>query len=721
MTVIKCKMCGGNLETTEGASVAECEYCGTKQTVPIADNQKKLTLFSRANRLRLSNEFDKAASVYESIVADFPEEAEAYWGLVLCRYGIEYVDDPATGRKIPTCHRSSFDNVLDDPNFEQTLENADVIARRVYREEAKAMEELRRGIIAVSSKEEPYDIFICYKETDENGNRTLDSVLAQDIYDALVEKGYRVFFARVSLEDKIGQEYEPYIFAALNSSKVMLVVGTDYEYFNSVWVKNEWSRFLKLITSGQKKTLIPCFKGVDAYDLPKEFAKLQAQDLGKLGAMQDLMRGIDKVISNDIIAHKTHSIEFQMQMHVISQADNLVKLGILELNSGETEKGIRQFEEALQINSNHVGAFLGLVRATDSIKSQPYCNRLYSFSTEEVMTWLKANKEMLDNTHLPLIDSIIRNTGSYELTKAVIDSGANPDGNYAMYYAIQQKDCLNLVNLLFGRGANLNREYNITFNTGKETHSPLSHAIWVTKNTELINFLVENGADVNYYGKVSTGESWSVLDLAVRVNSLPIVKTLLEHGADPNSGRYFCGGYLSDFKYTYFCALSEAIWNVKNPDIVKELIQRGANCNYKYTYFFTGSKHLINACGERSSLFDAICYSSDTEMLCILIEAGANPSQNYEYKFISEGYTITVPILAVAAYCQKKEAIDVLLKAGASFDELCYEKKDFDSDECSAPLKKCNFRFSDEMKNFLFSRGWKGPSFFKGFDTFFRC
>ena len=32
-------------------------------------------------------------------------EAEAYWGLVLCRYGIEYVNDPATGKKVPTCHR----------------------------------------------------------------------------------------------------------------------------------------------------------------------------------------------------------------------------------------------------------------------------------------------------------------------------------------------------------------------------------------------------------------------------------------------------------------------------------------------------------------------------------------------------------------------------------------------------------------------------------------
>ena len=268
MAICKCKMCGGDLSITELDKVVECEYCGTTQTVPSADSEKKLTLFNRANKLRFNCEFDKAAGIYESIIADFPEEAEAYWGVVLCKYGIEYVTDPATGKKIPTCHRSSFDSVMEDEAFEQACENADAIARRVYREEAKRIEEIRKGIIEVSSKEEPYDIFICYKETDEAGGRTEDSAIAQDVYTLLVEKGYRVFFSRVSLADKAGQEYEPYIFAALNSAKIMLVFGTDYEYFNAVWVKNEWSRFLQLIAAGQKKTLIPCFKDIDAYDLP---------------------------------------------------------------------------------------------------------------------------------------------------------------------------------------------------------------------------------------------------------------------------------------------------------------------------------------------------------------------------------------------------------------------------------------------------------------------
>lgn len=370
MAVIKCKMCGGDLVIEPGATVAECEYCGTRQTIPNQDDEKKLTLFARANRLRMGCEFDKAAGIYESIVADFPQEAEAYWGLVLCKYGIEYVDDPATGKKIPTCHRSSFDSILEDSDFEQAQENADVVARKVYREEAKQIEEIRKGIIEVSGREEPYDIFICYKETDENGQRTVDSVIAQDVYDALTEKGYRVFFSRITLEDKLGQEYEPYIFAALNSAKIMLAFGTDYEYYNAVWVKNEWSRYLKLMAKDKTKHLIPCYKGIDAYDMPKEFAKLQAQDMGKVGAIQDLMRGIEKLLP------KNEPAAVQEKVVYAAPADNRqsaqLDRGFMALEDGDWKKADGFFEEALNLDAHSAHAYIGKALA------QEWCRNLHA-------------------------------------------------------------------------------------------------------------------------------------------------------------------------------------------------------------------------------------------------------------------------------------------------------------------------------------------------------
>lgn len=370
MAILKCKMCGGDLEISEGVSVCECEYCGTKQTVPNADDEKKITLFGRANRLRFACEFDKAAGVYESIVADSPEEAEAYWGLVLCKYGIEYVDDPASGKKIPTCHRSSFESVMDDSNFEQALENADAVARSVYRDEAKQIEELRKGIIEVSSKEEPYDIFICYKETDDKGDRTVDSVIAQDVYTEMTEKGYRVFFSRISLEDKLGTEYEPYIFAALNSAKVMLAFGTDYEYYNAVWVKNEWSRFLQLIAKGEKKTLIPCYKDIDAYDMPKEFAKLQAQDMGKVGAIQDLLRGIEKILPKK--TETTVQVVNQVSSTAAPGVESLLERAFMFLEDCEWDQADEYCDKVLDIDPKCAEAYLGKLMAELRTCKQEY-------------------------------------------------------------------------------------------------------------------------------------------------------------------------------------------------------------------------------------------------------------------------------------------------------------------------------------------------------------
>lgn len=293
--MLKCKMCGGDLDLIKDSSLATCQYCGTTQTVPAVDDDKKARLFNRANQYRMDSEFDKAYAAYENIVNDQPDEAEAYWGMLLSEYGVEYVDDPKTGKKVPTCHRTLVRSVTANPNYKAACQHADAESRIMYEDDAAVLDALQKRVLNASAKEEPYDVFICYKESDENGDRTADSVMAQDIYDALTAKGMRVFFSRISLEDKLGQDYEPCIFAALNSAKVMLMVTADSDHCNSVWVKNEWKRYLDFMKNDPTKTLIPVYKDISPYTLPDEFSRFQAQDMGKLGAIQDLVRGVEKL------------------------------------------------------------------------------------------------------------------------------------------------------------------------------------------------------------------------------------------------------------------------------------------------------------------------------------------------------------------------------------------------------------------------------------------
>ena len=89
MAVFKCKICGGTLNVSEGATIAECEYCGVKQTLPKLTDERRLNLYDRANHFRRNNDFDKAESIYEQILNEDNTDAEAYWSIVLCHYGIE--------------------------------------------------------------------------------------------------------------------------------------------------------------------------------------------------------------------------------------------------------------------------------------------------------------------------------------------------------------------------------------------------------------------------------------------------------------------------------------------------------------------------------------------------------------------------------------------------------------------------------------------------------
>lgn len=367
MAILKCKMCGGDLEISEGMSVCECEYCGTKQTIPKADDTQKINAMNRANHFRRQCAFDKAIEMYEKILQNSGEDPELYWTLALCKYGIEYVDDPLTKKKIPTCHRMQYTSILDDVDYKEALDRADSIQKSVYIEEAEAIAGIQKGILDISNKEEPFDVFICYKESDDMGARTQDSVLAQDIYFELTEKGFKVFFSRITLEGKLGTAYEPYIFAALNSAKVMIVVGTKPEYVNAVWVKNEWNRFLMLMQKDKHKLIIPAYRGMDPYDLPDALSIYQSQDMSKLGFMQDLIRGVTKVLEGD----KEKEIKNEPKVIVSSEVNSnivaLIKRGNLALEDGEWDRAFDFFDQVLNSDAENYEAYMGQALATNKV------------------------------------------------------------------------------------------------------------------------------------------------------------------------------------------------------------------------------------------------------------------------------------------------------------------------------------------------------------------
>ncbi len=348
-TVLECRQCGASLDIDGGEKLVYCQYCGSANAISYAD---RFGLYNRANQLRRLNEFDRAIGVYEDILNGDPHDAEAHYGIALCKYGIEYVDDPVTERKVPTCHRTRYTLMSQDVDFRKALEEADADTARIYQQEAAQIDAILKRIRQLSSDQEKYDIFICYKEGDGMGGRTHTSVQAQKIYQKLESSGYKVFFARKTLEKKLGSEYEPIIFSALFSAKVMLAIGEKPEEFQGVWVRNEWMRFRERMEAGEECTLIPLYRNMSPEDLPREFVSLQALDMGKIGFEQDLLDGLAKLINRENSFRGSAGEQ-------ISDSAGLRKRAYLFLEQGDFKNASAYFERALDNNPEDAEAYFG--------------------------------------------------------------------------------------------------------------------------------------------------------------------------------------------------------------------------------------------------------------------------------------------------------------------------------------------------------------------------
>ena len=82
MAVFKCKMCGGTIEFEPGASVGVCDSCGTKQTLPRLDGDRKAALYERANRFRRKQRFRQGD---EHLRADFKRRQHRRGSLLVDR------------------------------------------------------------------------------------------------------------------------------------------------------------------------------------------------------------------------------------------------------------------------------------------------------------------------------------------------------------------------------------------------------------------------------------------------------------------------------------------------------------------------------------------------------------------------------------------------------------------------------------------------------------
>lgn len=275
----KCLTCGGDIILSEDRKHGECGYCHRKYEYESSlTDDKSIIDYEQATEYWHTFRFADAKRKFLDVANKNPEFSEAWWGAFVSEYGIEFVTNKFGGQ-IPTCHRAHTVSVFDNENYKKAIETANGETKETYHSLGEKIENIRKGIIEKSNADEIYDIFICFKatEVDDDRRKTIDYDLGREIYSTLNKEGYRVFFAPETLLQVAEQEYEPYIYRALSTAKVMLLLCSDNKEIESAWVKNEWSRFL-YIHNGQG--LIPiCGNKFEPYSpnsLPEELQKLNA-------------------------------------------------------------------------------------------------------------------------------------------------------------------------------------------------------------------------------------------------------------------------------------------------------------------------------------------------------------------------------------------------------------------------------------------------------------
>lgn len=293
-----CKSCGGGLERIGNYYV--CKFCGSKWTI---DADQDVHVIDRANAWSALRDcdFERACELFENIIFKEPENHEAYWGRALANAGIMYVTDYVENKKVPTCNSISESSFIARRDVKKAIELAPKDIAESYKAQAEQIEAIRVEWVKKASREPAYDVFISYKDGDrENGiERTDDSYDAHELYNALTAEGYKVFFSRVSLRSKVSEHYEPYIYNALKTAKVMIVFGERPEYFNAVWVKNEWTRFRAMIERGEKdkNSLVTVYKNMSPNDLPAGLRSRQSLDASEIKFFDILKNHIDKIIN----------------------------------------------------------------------------------------------------------------------------------------------------------------------------------------------------------------------------------------------------------------------------------------------------------------------------------------------------------------------------------------------------------------------------------------
>ena len=124
--------------------------------------------------------------------------------------------------------------------------------------------------------------------------------------------------------------------------------------------------------------IIPCYRDMDAYDLPDELAMFQSQDMSKIGFVQDLIRGIKKVLQKEAPQPTVTVVNNTVD---VFDSDTLLKRAFMLLEDAEWQKADELLEQVLNHEPENAKAYVGKLMIDVKVnKEENLGNRAVDFS-----------------------------------------------------------------------------------------------------------------------------------------------------------------------------------------------------------------------------------------------------------------------------------------------------------------------------------------------------
>ena len=135
------------------------------------------------------------------------------------------------------------------------------------------------------------EVYICCKESNVQGGRTKDSIIAEELYKKLSNHKINIFCERQSAPTLFGDDLQAANYQAIYHAKIVLLVGTTSENFD--FLLSKYNKYFG------EKTVVPVYADVRPENLPHSLSRVQALNFNSIGAETDLLHRISILLGKE--------------------------------------------------------------------------------------------------------------------------------------------------------------------------------------------------------------------------------------------------------------------------------------------------------------------------------------------------------------------------------------------------------------------------------------